>query len=872
MPVDAVTDLHDEDDHDSLFGSPPPSPGRGRSPSPLALPGGSGSDATQNVGTLALPGSQLFSELPSVLSAPPVTCPPATAPESQQRHAQKASSARAATVSAKASTSSAGGGSATRSNSPAPAPRASRAQKKSSKRAHQQSSSSTPRPEGPKISLPNPSDPPPSNFLRNQQALLGLAGLVSGIKPADLANRHNRGSTPSNPIVVEDEDETPTIGKNNPAGSVPHHSVNVPMPSGQDILQTLVNQKNIFPVIDALLRLAARTSEGQPQQYSAFQRRGNEQPPNKKRKLNTVPAGAADWDVPYPFAAGQGPSDYRTNWERERGKQLIGDLIALVKSAARKAAAKNLYQTMTIQQQQQIWEQKYGMQPRVYGHYRPDTLNYGLPPGQSAVPPMFHPSSVHQPFPSGPVPPPPYPQYYAAAPYPYPYPPQAYYPAPPYMYPPPQQNDTPASSSSTASAFNAFDLQSTSTSSNEPTQQYPNDLDEFLALFNDMPQSELEEIFSAPAFTDQFGPTSESAAPTTEKSETDQQEGSSGAASESIAGPSGSSESTTQPSVDQSVYDHDPALMMIDPALVALSFPQTTESSASEFPPQDPSSVPPPQQPQISVHTHRGSITSTSNGNTGPPTPTLVGSPLSLSSPDPQTPHWETTFPDVEIAGSSGGNEEGHGHGRSTGDADVEMRDGTGACLGSMFPSRSRLVTKVVRFADDADGSGSGSGTAKGKEVMREFSPSIFDGPSTVGDSQVTSREQSAVPNSTFEPFVSPVPSSAMDGIPSTSQLPPNPTAFSPTPTFPMPPLFTGPSVPYMHTPFFTTPGVQVAQALAAVQPKPKVRNREDIIRRARAMRAKLVDEIERAKVAMWETTMESGLLTLLAKDKSLGS
>src|SRR6266699_242265 len=57
----------DEGDEDSLFGSPPPSPARGRSPQ-LALPTGPGH--TENVGTIALPGSQYCSELaidPAVL-------------------------------------------------------------------------------------------------------------------------------------------------------------------------------------------------------------------------------------------------------------------------------------------------------------------------------------------------------------------------------------------------------------------------------------------------------------------------------------------------------------------------------------------------------------------------------------------------------------------------------------------------------------------------------------------------------------------------------------------------------------------------------------------------------------------------------------
>src|SRR5258707_7237615 len=69
MQVDGVLNLPagDDEDEDSLFGSPPPSPARGRSPQ-LALPTGPGH--TENVGTIALPGSQYCSELaidPAVL-------------------------------------------------------------------------------------------------------------------------------------------------------------------------------------------------------------------------------------------------------------------------------------------------------------------------------------------------------------------------------------------------------------------------------------------------------------------------------------------------------------------------------------------------------------------------------------------------------------------------------------------------------------------------------------------------------------------------------------------------------------------------------------------------------------------------------------
>ncbi|KIJ62797.1 hypothetical protein HYDPIDRAFT_70859, partial [Hydnomerulius pinastri MD-312] len=58
------------------------------------------------------------------------------------------------------------------------------------------------------------------------------------------------------------------------------------------------------------------------------------------RKLRHVPAGAADWDIPFPFAAGEGPEAYHNTWARERGKQLVTQLLGLVKGAVEKATVK----------------------------------------------------------------------------------------------------------------------------------------------------------------------------------------------------------------------------------------------------------------------------------------------------------------------------------------------------------------------------------------------------------------------------------------------------------------------------------------------------------------------------------------------------
>ncbi|KAF9223420.1 hypothetical protein BS17DRAFT_665266, partial [Gyrodon lividus] len=58
------------------------------------------------------------------------------------------------------------------------------------------------------------------------------------------------------------------------------------------------------------------------------------------RKLKHVPAGAVDWDIPFPFAAGEGPKAYRDTWAQERAKRLVTQLLGLVKDATKRAAAK----------------------------------------------------------------------------------------------------------------------------------------------------------------------------------------------------------------------------------------------------------------------------------------------------------------------------------------------------------------------------------------------------------------------------------------------------------------------------------------------------------------------------------------------------
>ena len=308
------------DDSESLFGSPPPSPTRGRSSSPtLALP--TAAENNKNVGTIALPGSH-FSEIPInplALSLSFAPRPPAHSKAQSEAVPQSNRSSRNPSSS-------------------------------SSARSARRNNKSYSRPPPPKIHLPDPSQPTPPNFLRNQAALLGTAGLVSGLKPATL--KHDTvGTTPHNPIVIEDTHPQRTITGQR-------------TPTIREIVYTLVKQKNIFPVLASILKLIAQ-GHAQPSTPPPPSRQSSDDGrPTKRRKLRNVPAGAADWDVPFPFGEDEGPKAYRKNWEKERGKQLLSQLVTIVKAATEKAAVRGFFEN----EGHAALAQLFGKQ----GHQQPD--------------------------------------------------------------------------------------------------------------------------------------------------------------------------------------------------------------------------------------------------------------------------------------------------------------------------------------------------------------------------------------------------------------------------------------------------------------------------------------------------------------------
>ncbi|KAJ7227177.1 hypothetical protein GGX14DRAFT_510757 [Mycena pura] len=367
------------DDDESLFGSPPPSPTSGRPPSPAwALPGltanivnfNLNNCTAQNVGTIALPGSHNVSELPVnplALSLSYLS--------SQGGDAPRPPTQRSGTPVGLPNSNLAPSGLVPPSLS----------KKKTSKKPKVKTASEAPRPTPPPILLPDPSQshPLPPNLLRNQPGLLGTAGVVAGIRPSQLPAHSvpTRGSTPSNPIIVDDEAQPPPASraKKSPRISIDYMKLSPPSP--HEIVSALVEQRDVFPLLESILKLIAQGSSRSSSSRSPSQSHypsdagSRAQTPNddqafarKRRKLRHVPAGADLWDVPFPFVEGEGPETYHADWERDRGKKMIAELVALIKSAARKAAKKSYLEKRKTPTDTEL--------ATLSKHYRIDTLFY----------------------------------------------------------------------------------------------------------------------------------------------------------------------------------------------------------------------------------------------------------------------------------------------------------------------------------------------------------------------------------------------------------------------------------------------------------------------------------------------------------------
>jgi hypothetical protein len=230
------------------------------------------------------------------------------------------------------------------------------------------------------------------------------------------------------------------------------------------------------------------------------------------------------------------------------------------------------------------------------------------------------------------------------------------------------------------------------------------------------------------------------------------------------------------------------------------------------------------------------------------PTPTLAGSPASFAESDPLTPSWDFSFPEPEILDS-----ESHGGPGGSGFA------GRFFTVGGDL--RRHVLTKGIDAVIGLEQGQAVVGLDKGKgRATEDFQantiahtdasaiPSmVLDQAHTAGDGNVTGTQTHGTAIQCRPPTI--VSPTALPRSQEHVRL-----------ALPRHPL------PYGLPPYASS---SLAQPTSSGKSASLVsKNREDILRRARMMRAQITQEIERAKVELWETTMESGCLTVLAKER----
>lgn len=318
----SANDIHGE--IDSLFGSPPHSPRVLRPVSPgLALPSSSSTwSVPQNVGAIALPGSHNSAEHNNA----------SLSHDESNGQFFDFQNNRACPVS---DFSSLTGNNERRASSTGARDRVKRPPKKKTKSAN-----TTPAPDGPALNIPASGEPLPPNFLRNQQALLGYAGVVGGVNPAQLGKQQDQGTTAQNPIVVEDQPHSAyrSSWKSwQPPGSLPPQA---DLSSG---ISSLLATGDILPLMRTLQPFIGKVAKNKSDKRNVYERGVTEAhlyaPPIKKRKTDSIPAGAANWTIPQPSPDGVASQLNLQNWEKDRMKTLMTELTGLIQNSIRTAVA-----------------------------------------------------------------------------------------------------------------------------------------------------------------------------------------------------------------------------------------------------------------------------------------------------------------------------------------------------------------------------------------------------------------------------------------------------------------------------------------------------------------------------------------------------
>lgn len=181
------------------------------------------------------------------------------------------------------------------------------------------------------MDLPEAGEPIPPNFLRNHSAVLGVAGQVAGIRLPDpvVPGPATSPLSTQREIPLEQPRHRPRrpAAKKLPASASRASSS---LPSNQDAatsaLQRLEGNPRFIGVLRALLALATKrggSDSGAPSHTR----------PLKRRRLSQVPAGAQDWDVPFPTEEQKALVEHG---QQQRSAKLMRDLVSLLSDAVSK--------------------------------------------------------------------------------------------------------------------------------------------------------------------------------------------------------------------------------------------------------------------------------------------------------------------------------------------------------------------------------------------------------------------------------------------------------------------------------------------------------------------------------------------------------
>ncbi|KDQ14802.1 hypothetical protein BOTBODRAFT_65779 [Botryobasidium botryosum FD-172 SS1] len=176
--------------------------------------------------------------------------------------------------------------------------------------------------------------PIPANYFRSQPTLLGHAGIVAQLVPQNLPSPTPLGSSSRNPIVIPDTDNHPSASHSQPWTALARTSsasTNSPIFTA---LSDLIESLSANPALNSTLRPLLALLHPPPQSRPATP---SDSKPKKRRRLNHVPSGAESWDVPYPFADGDGPKNYMESWSEQKIKHFLLELISVIRKALQAA-------------------------------------------------------------------------------------------------------------------------------------------------------------------------------------------------------------------------------------------------------------------------------------------------------------------------------------------------------------------------------------------------------------------------------------------------------------------------------------------------------------------------------------------------------